>query len=107
MIFLLAWFSASPFSSDSAAGLGPAGTLGTTGIGPAGTDTAVGNGPGKGPEDGGGGATSLTGDFRMISGVASRIGIGVVDSLLFEESISVVVVLGILSSTILIGFDWK
>ena len=104
MIFLLAWFSASPFSSDSAAGLGPAGTLGTTGIGPAGTDTAAGNGPGKGPEpeDGGGGATSLTGDFRMISGVASRIGIGVVDSLLFGESISVV---GILSSTILIGLD--
>ena len=94
MIFLLAWFSASttspPFSSDS--GLGGPGNPGISG-----------------PEDDGGGrggATSLTGDFRIISGVASRIGIGVVDSLLFEESISVVV-LGILSSTILIGFDWK
>ena len=89
MIFLLG-FSASPFSSDSGLGTG-------TGNGPG---TVTGNGPGKGPEDGG--LASFTGDFRMMSGVASRIGIGVVDSL-FEESISVV----ILSSIILIGLDWK
>ena len=52
-----------------------------------------------------GAETSLTGDFLIISGVASRIGIGVVDSLV--ESISVFDIIIGFSSLGLLGLDWK